>query len=207
MDWTGFGVFIVSAAVVAAAPGPTVLQICSQAMSRDPLRPASLIAGSIFANILMVLATVLGIGALIVASQPAFNLLRWIGSGYLIYLGFHYWRMRAVPLSIPGGTAARPYRVLFFQAVLTSLTNPKGLVFYLAFLPLFVSPEGDPDVQLTMLGITYISLCLIVDIGYAIAGSALSGLLLTARAMRWKNKITGTALIGAGISLFRFERA
>lgn len=207
MDWAGFGVFIVAAAVVAAVPGPTVLQICAQAMSRDPLRPASLIAGSIFANALMVLAIVLGVGALIVASQPAFNILRWVGSGYLIYLGVHYWRMQAVSLRIQGGAAARPYRVLFLQAALTSLTNPKGLVFYLAFMPLFVSPEGNPAAQLAVLGLAYIALCLVADIGYAIAGSLLSGLLLTARAVRWKNRITGAALIGAGISLFRFERA
>ena len=81
MDWTTFGVFFAAAVAVAAAPGPTVLQILAHSVSGDPKRPASLIAGSISANMLMVLATVLGLSALILASQTAFTILRWVGAG------------------------------------------------------------------------------------------------------------------------------
>ena len=207
MSWTLFGMFLIAGAVVAAAPGPTVLQIFAHSMSRDPRRPASLIAGSIFANTLMVAATVLGVSALILASQTAFTVLRWVGSAYLIYLGIHYWRMRVESLSAARPAAARPYKVLFVQAALTSLTNPKGLVFYVAFLPQFVAPGGDAPLQLAILGAAYIGLCLVADVGYALAGSAFSGLLMTERAVRIRNRLTGTVFIGAGLSLLRYERA
>ena len=74
---------------------------------------------------------------------------------------------------------AKPYKALFVQAGLTSLTNPKGLLFYIAFLSQFVSPGADPQTQHTMLGASYIGLCLIADTGYAIAGTTLSGLVMT----------------------------
>ena len=212
MNWTLYGAFLIAAFVVAAAPGPTVLQIFSHATSGDPRRPASLIAGSIFANTIMVSATVIGIIAVIIASQSAFTVLRWVGSGYLICLGLYYWRMRAAALtasgsSAEGSSAAIRYRVLFMQAALTSLTNPKGLVFYIAFLPQFVSAGADPHVQLGVLGASYIGLCVIADTGYALAGQAFSGLIMTSRMVRLRNRITGTVLVGAGLSLLRYERA
>jgi len=207
MDLTVLGVFVVAALVVAAAPGPTVLQIFSHSMNPDPLRPASLIAGSIFANTVMVLVTVLGVSALIVASQSAFNLLRWFGSAYLLYLGVCYWRMRTESLGVPRRFIAKPYSRLFLQGALTSITNPKGLVFYVAFLPQFVSPEVGAHMQLALLGAIYIGLCLVVETGYALAGRVFSGLFMTAGMVRLKNRIVGTVLFGAGLSLLRYERA
>lgn len=206
MEWTSFGVFLVAALVVAAAPGPTILLVLSHSLGRDPLRPASLIAGSFCANAILVLVTVLGLSALIVASQTAFTALRWIGAGYLIYLGIRYWLARPDRLSAPDRVDAKPYGALFAQAAMTSLTNPKGLVFYLAFLPQFVGPGGDPRLQLALLGACYVGLCVVVDVGYALAGRALARFIATPRAARWKNRVTGTVLIGAGLSLLRYER-
>ena len=76
MDWTVFGMFLAAGLMVAADPGPTELQIFSQSINGDALYPASLIASAVFANALMVLATVAGLSALIVASQSALTLLR-----------------------------------------------------------------------------------------------------------------------------------
>ncbi len=207
MDWTLYSLFLAAGLTVAAAPGPTVLQIFAQSLTGDIRRPVSLIAGSLLANALMVSATVLGISAVILASQTAFDIMRWIGSAYLIYLGIQYWRMRGAVLSPAGPPPAKPYRVLFFQAALTSLTNPKGLVFYIAFLPQFVAPGGDPQFQLAVLGASYILLCLIADSGYVLAGRMLTRLFATPRAMRITNRLTGTALIAAGLSLLRVQRS
>lgn len=207
MNWTLYSLFLVAGLTVAVAPGPTVLQIFAQSLTGDIRRPVSLMAGSLVANTLMVSATVLGISAVILASQTAFDVMRWIGSAYLIYLGIQYWRMRAGPVSPASPAPAKPYRVLFFQAALTSLTNPKGLVFYIAFLPQFVSPGSDPQSQLAVLGGSYILLCLIADSGYVLAGRTLARLFSTPRAARLTNRVTGTALIAAGLSLLRLQRA
>ena len=206
MDWTNFSIFVMAAVAVAAAPGPTVLQILSHSVSGDPRRPASLIAGSICANTLMVLATVLGLSALILASQTAFTVLRWVGAGYLMFLGIQYWRARSTAMAIGGVAPAKPYRALFVQAALTSVTNPKGLVFYVAFLPQFVTPGPGSHLQLALLGATYVGICVVVDTGYAMAGRSAARLFASPRAVRWKDRITGVALIGAGLSLLRYQR-
>ncbi|MEM7443046.1 MAG: LysE family translocator [Pseudomonadota bacterium] len=207
MDLTSFALFLVAALVVAAAPGPTTLQILSHALGPDRLRPISLIGGAVFANLAMVAATVLGLSALILASQTAFTALRWIGACYLIYLGIQYWRARGDGLPATGANSRWSYRRLFVQAALTSLTNPKGLVFYLAFLPQFVGPDWDPSLQLAVLGGTYIALCIVVDFGYMLAGSVLSRFVISPLFNRWKNRVTGTILVGTGLSLFRYQRA
>jgi len=207
MDMTNLWIFLVAAFVVAAAPGPTTLQILSHALSGDPKRPASLIAGAVFANVAMVAATVLGLSALILTSQTAFTALRWVGAGYLVYLGIQYWRARSEPAISQGSTGVWSYRRLFVQAALTSLTNPKGLVFYLAFLPQFIGPGWNPSAQLAVLGASYVGLCIMVDIGYAVASRLLARFVISPVFNRWKNRITGTILIGAGLSLFRVQRA
>lgn len=207
MDLTSFWLFLVAAFVVAAAPGPTTLQILSHSLTGDPKRPASLIAGAVCANAAMVAATVLGLSALILASQTAFTVLRWVGAGYLIYLGIQYWRARG-NASVPAGSRGPwSYRRLFVQAALTSLTNPKGLIFYLAFLPQFIGPGWDPSIQLAVLGATYVGLCIVVDVGYAVAGRMLAKFVISPVFMRWKDRITGTILIGTGLTLIRVERA
>jgi threonine/homoserine/homoserine lactone efflux protein len=207
MDLTSFWLFLIAAFVVAAAPGPTTLQILSHSLTGDPKRPASLIAGAVFANAAMVAATVLGLSALILASQTAFTILRWVGAGYLIYLGIHYWRAHS-NTTVPAGSGGPwSYRRLFVQAALTSLTNPKGLIFYLAFLPQFIGPGWDPSVQLAVLGATYVGLCIVVDAGYAFAGRLLARFVISPSFNRWKDRITGTTLIGSGLALIRAERA
>ncbi|WP_282608818.1 LysE family translocator [Pelagibius sp. Alg239-R121] len=207
MDWTLYSLFLVAGLAVAAVPGPTVLQIFAQSLTGDIRRPVSLITGSLIANITMVSATVLGISAMIVASQTAFDVLRWVGSAYLVYLGVQYWRIRTGPVAASNPAVGTPYRVLFFQAALTSLTNPKGLVFYIAFLPQFVSPGGDPQFQLTILGVSYILLCLVADSGYVLAARTLAKLFASPRAIRLTNRLTGVALVAAGFSLLKYQRA
>lgn len=207
MDGTTYGFFLATSLLIGAAPGPTTLLVLSHALGRDPWRPAALIAGAFCGNVVLVLVTVLGLSALIVASQTAFELLRWLGAGYLIYLGWRHWRAPALPVTAPGAARATAYGALALQAAMTSMTNPKGLVFYLAFLPQFVTPGAGAGWQLGLLGASYVGVFVAVLAGYALAGRRLAYLFVTPRAMRLKNRLTGTFLIGAGLSLLRYERA
>lgn len=207
MDITNFGLFLVASAVVAAAPGPSTLLVLSHALSRDLRRPISLIVGAFCGNTLLVLVTVLGISALILASQTAFEVLRWIGAGYLIYLGVRYWRAPSDPVRASTNARTARYRVLFVQAFLTSVTNPKGLVFYFAFLPQFVSSDYSTQFQLLVMGSCYVAIFITALSICALAGRRIAHLFSSSRAVRLKNRITGGFLIVAGLSLLRYERS
>ncbi len=206
MDASTYVLFLLTAAVVGAAPGPTTLLVLSHALGRDLYRPACLIAGSLCGNVVLVLVTVLGVGAVVMASQVAFEALRWIGAGYLIYLGIRYWRAPPEPASARPARAAAACGALFLQGAMTSVTNPKGLAFYLAFLPQFVTPGASAGAQLALLGASYVAVFVAVLTAYALAGWRLAAWLLTARLMRWKNRIVGGFLVGAGLSLIRYQR-
>ena len=206
MDITNFGLFLAASALVAVAPGPSTLLVLSHALSRDIRRPISLIVGALCGNALLVLVTVLGMSALILASQTAFEVLRWIGAGYLIYLGVQYWRAPSAPVQASARAPLARYRTLVVQAFLTSVTNPKGLVFYFAFLPQFVSPGTATQVQLLVLGLCYVAIFVAALSIYAFAGQAVAQLFSSPRAVRLKNRITGGFLILAGLSFLRYER-
>ncbi len=107
MDLTTYGLFLLTSAAVGAAAGPSTLLVLSHALGQDPRRPASLIAGAFCGNVVLVLAPVLGLSVVMLASQTAFEIVRWIGAGYLIYLGVRYWRAPPAPLRRPGSGARR----------------------------------------------------------------------------------------------------
>ena len=206
MDFLSFSLFLATVALVAFAPGPSTLLVLSNAVSGDVRRPVALILGAALGNILLVTVTVLGVSTLVLASQTAFEVLRWIGAGYLIYLGIAYWRAPARLLT--AAAAGRgTYSVLALQAFLTSVTNPKGLVFYFAFLPQFLSPVFAAGPQLAVLGGCYIVMFVLALSTYALAGRRIASLFSTARAMKWKNRMTGGLLIGSGLLLLRYERS
>ncbi len=206
MDLTTYGLFLLTSAAVGAAPGPSTLLVLSHALGQDPRRPASLIAGAFCGNVVFVLATVLGLSAVILASQTAFEIVRWIGAGYLIYLGVRYWRAPSNPVRTSAASGTAAYRALFVQAFVTSTTNPKGIVFYFAFLPLFVSPGLPAQIQLLILGSSYVVIFISALTIYAIAGRRIAGLFANPKAVRLKNRITGGFLLVAGLSLLRYER-
>ncbi len=206
MDLATYGLFLLTSAPVGAAPGPSTLLVLSHALGQDPRRPASLIAGAFCGNVVLVLATVLGLSAVILASQTAFEIVRWIGAGYLIYLGARYWCAPSDPVRAGAASGAAAYRALFFQAFVTSITNPKGFVFYFAFLPLFVSPGLPAQVQLLILGSSYLVVFISTLTIYAIAGRRIAGLFANPKAVRLKNQITGGFLVVAGLSLLRYQR-
>ena len=206
MDFTTYGLFLLTSAAVGAAPGPSTLLVLSHALGQDPRRPASLIAGAFCGNVVLVLATILGLSAVILASQTAFEIVRWIGAGYLIYLGVLYWRAPSDPVRARAASGTAAYRALFLQAFVTSTTNPKGFVFYFAFLPLFVSPGLPPQVQRLILGSSYVVIFISVLTIYAIAGRRIAGFFAKPKAVRLKNRVTGGFLVLAGLFLLGYER-
>ncbi len=208
MGAVDFGLFLLTAAVLALAPGPSTLLVLSHALSGDRRRPLSLMAGALLGNLLLIVVTVLGLSAVLLASQTGFMLLRWIGAAYLIWLGIAYWRGLGTTAPAVGNQAqsiqALRHRALVSQAFLTSVTNPKGLLFYFAFLPQF-APAGGSGTFL-LLGGSYLTLFMAALALYALAGHRLAALVVNPKIQLWKNRLTGGLLIGAGLLLLRPER-
>jgi threonine/homoserine/homoserine lactone efflux protein len=138
----------------------------------------------------------LGVTAVFGALAEAFGTLRWLGVAYLVWLGIRAWREPASDLS---ETRAAPPSKTFGRGFFVSLTNPKTLAFYAAFLPQFLDPAKPLGPQMAILSVTFVAVALIIDSGWALLAARARG--GVARFGRLRNRLTGAALIGAALGL------
>ncbi len=146
-----------------------------------------------------------GLGMLVAASAPAFAMLKWLGAGYLVWLGLQKWR------EVPSGVGEAPSPALpgalVRRAVLVNLTNPKSIVFLAAFLPQFLSHEAPLMPQYVMMGLTIVCVDALVMAGYALAAVQARRLLTQPAAMVGANRLLGAVFVGAGVALASAQRA
>jgi homoserine/homoserine lactone efflux protein len=193
-----FLAFAATVAVLMLIPGPNVALIVANSVAYGSRYGLLTVAGTSSAVVVQLALTALGMAKLLGALGASFEVIRWAGVVYLVYLGVAQWRAPAVDLTrtIPEPRSAR---AIYMRALLVSLTNPKTLLFYGAFFPQFVTASDDLAAQIALLSATFLLLAVTIDSGWAlIAGSARS--LLASRG-RLRNRVSGGLLIGAGIGL------
>lgn len=158
--------------------------------------------GRLLAFALMITVAGVGMGALLAASALAFNIVKWLGAAYLIWLGIKLLRAPAPEgLADATDTAQAPdLRALARQEFAVAIGNPKAILIFTAFFPQFVAP-GDYWGSFTVLGITFLILEVIAIAIYAYAGTRLSGVMKHARGLRWINRISGGTMIAFGAVL------
>jgi threonine/homoserine/homoserine lactone efflux protein len=193
-------VFIASSLALLLVPGPAVLFIVARSSSQGTRAGLVSVLGVHSASVVHVVAAVAGLSAIVVASAVAFTALKVVGGLYLIHLGLKSIRgaRRLTDLTPP---IVRPVQRLFVEAFVVNLLNPKVAIFFLAFLPQFVSrAQGPVWSQTLVLGATYIALGLLSDGMYALLGSRVgswfAGHVAKVRALRHAE---GGILIGLGI--------
>jgi len=160
-------------------------------------------AGFAFAVAIYVILVSCGLLAFLAASAKLFSLLKWVGVGYLVWLGIQFWRA-----GVEGRPAAKAGsgRRTFLRAALISLTNPKSALAYVAVYPLFIDPAAAPGMQLLLIGVTSVVLCLLVYSGYALLAGRLGGLIRTRRGILMRNRTFALIFLGAGATLALAER-
>lgn len=198
MDSSLFLAFVAAVTVLMLIPGPNVALIIANSVAYGSKYGFLTVAGTSSAMVAQLCLTALGMTELLGTLGIWFAWLRWIGVAYLVYLGIAQLRARSIDLTTTG-PVLKSARVIYMRALLVSLTNPKTLLFYGAFFPQFITLDHDVGKQITLLSVTFLTLAVLVDGGWAlIAGRARS--LLAARG-HLRNKLSGGFLIGAGAAL------
>lgn len=190
--------FIAASLALALMPGPNVAVIVSNSVAYGSRYGLLTVAGTTSAMVPQLLVVTLGLAGVLTFMSHWFDVLRWVGAAYLIYLGVE--ALRAPPANL-GGTKPEPKsaRAIYFRGALVSLTNPKTLLFFGAFLPQFVDAKGNALAQLAVLSLTFLIVCASVDATWALAAGRARGFL--ARVGRWTNRVTGGVLIAAAAAL------
>ena len=206
--------YALAAAVVTVIPGPTILLVITQSVAHGRAAALPLVAGVVLGDTVAVALSLLGLGALLAASAGWFAVVKWLGAAYLIYLGVRFWcdsgkgiAPTAAAAATASATTATAARSLFGQAFLVTTFNPKGIIFFIAFLPQFVTPTADVLSQLVILAATFIVIGGITAMCYAVFAGALKRFLQAENVRRRFNRCGGTALIGAGVFAATAQRA
>ena len=200
-------VFCVVAFVGIATPGPTVLLALTNGSRFGVRASVPGMIGAVLSDFVLIGAVALGLGALLAASEFWFAVVKWVGVAYLAYLGVRLLRSKGV-LTIPTeGSAARAStaKAVFLRSFLVAATNPKGYLFFSAFLPQFIVP-GEPQApQYTALALTFASIDFAVMLAYAMAGAQAIRFLRT-NGVLWLDRICGGALLALAGSLALYRR-
>jgi threonine/homoserine/homoserine lactone efflux protein len=208
-----FQLYLASAVVLVLIPGPDSLLIASRSLFEG--RNAGWIAtvGTTCGNVLHAALAALGISAVIAASPDLFDAVRLAGAGYLAWIGLKALRQAYLGWRTGGGLSltsvpkASAWRNLT-HAFLTNLLNPKVILFYLAFVPQFVSPvAGSIGLQTLVLGLTLAGLAAVYHVALAaLAAGAAKRLIGSARARAVIDGIAGLLFLGFAARLFLTER-
>lgn len=206
IDSTSLMIFIAASLALLIIPGPAVFYIIARTLEQGRLAGLISTLGITFASVIHVIFAALGLSALILKSAVMFNVIKYLGALYLIYLGLRTLLAPDRPLSKPKIQSA-PLSKLFWQGFIVNMLNPKTAIFFLAFLPQFVDPgNGSVPRQFIMLGMIFVVLAVTSDSMYAIlAGTAKQLLTRSSRVARIQTIFSGLIYLALGISTALFS--
>ena len=195
-------VFAVTEFLLCLTPGPAVLLVVSQAVKNDFKSSLKGAAGILTANALYFALSALGLGALLMSSATLFQIIKWVGAAYLVFIGL---KMLLIRKRLAGTdqnmvTPKRSVR-LFSEGLATQLSNPKAIVFFSALLPQFVSKDGSVLAQFIVLGIVSLAIELVVLVSYGWAAERGSRMILKGKFSLLTDRIAGGFLVCAGLGL------
>jgi homoserine/homoserine lactone efflux protein len=193
INWAGF---VPAAILVSAIPGANQLLGLRNAIRFGPMWAAVGIAARPAAFVVLIGLVVVGLGSILTQSAATLTVIKWIGVGYLVWIGVTALRSRPEPAS--GATAAPPEeggRVVRHE-FMVAITNPKALLLFAALLPQFTTPGSDAGTQLGALGIAYLGVEAVVGALYTGLGSIIRTGFLSPRTSRRIDRITGVCFLG-----------
>ena len=203
MTFESWAAFTAASAVLLIIPGPTVLLVVSYALGQGWRTVLPMTVGVALGDFTAMTLSMLGLGALLAASATLFTILKWVGAGYLVYLGIKLWRVGGTLDAAPRTDAASAARMLGHAWLVTAL-NPKSITFFVAFLPAFLDPQADFLTQMVVFETTFLLLAFANAFGYALVATRARGFVANPRAIGVVNKVGGGLLIGAGAATVTF---
>ena len=192
--------YLLTSIILSLSPGSGAINTMTTAISHGYRGASASIAGLQTGLGIHIVLVGVGLGTLFSRSVIAFEVLKWAGAAYLIWLGIQQWRAAgAIDLNTMANTQARSR--LFKRAVFVNLTNPKSIVFLAALFPQFILPQEPQLMQYVVLGVTTIVVDIIVMIGYATLATRIAGWIKGPKQMKALNKVFGSLFMLIGTLL------
>jgi len=196
-----FLAFAIAAVILAITPGPGIAYVVARTVAGGRSEGLASCFGTGIGGMLHVLASALGLSLIVAQSAVAFNLFKYLGAAYLVYLGIRL-LLRSDQVFTVEPVASHGVRRAFFEGIVVEALNVKTALFFLAFLPQFVSPGEPLLLQLVVLGSICVALNTLVDVVAVFAADRLlkSTAVRAARA-RFLTRMSGATMLGLGAYL------
>lgn len=200
MTWSHWIAFAMASAVLGLVPGPGVLSIVGYAVNAGRRVALASVAGIAIGNAVAMTLSLAGVGVLLAASALAFTVVKGAGALYLIVLG-----VRAIARSRAGqadaaGRAPLSAQAAFWANMAVGTFHPKTIMFFVAFVPQFITPDGSYPRQAALLVVTFCAVVAGTDTLYAFTAARAAHVLRRPRAVLWSRRAGGGALIAAGLA-------
>lgn len=202
MDFTLWLAFASASVALLLIPGPTVLVVLSYALSKGrPVAVASAL-GVALGDLIAMTASLLGLGALVMASATLFTALKWVGAAYLLWLGIKLWRSASATSGLEQlvRTEAVNARGVFGHTAVVTALNPKSIAFFIAFVPQFISPGDALAPQFVILISTFVALAAVNALAYALLADRLRLWISRPKAIAHLTRVGGAALVAMGLA-------
>jgi homoserine/homoserine lactone efflux protein len=191
-----FAAFLLITFVLVITPGPIVTLVIATGATQGIRAGLATVAGTVSGNALLIAAIAFGLTWILKSSYLLFEVIRWAGAAYLIWIGIQAWRGagKVDPMT-------PPHRVHVSRGFLVALSNPKTAAFFTAFLPQFVDPTLSAEFQLTVMCAVSVVMAAITDSGWAIAAGLGRAWFMRPERAKLLGRLSGAVLIGGGVWL------
>jgi homoserine/homoserine lactone efflux protein len=207
MDLSVWITYLIATIILSVTPGPGVFSSISSGLHHGLRLGIWNAVGMQIASLIWVCIVALGLGAILIASERMFSVVKWVGVGYLIYLGIVTWRARPRTFVEDADDNARTPRQVFGRGFLVNITNPKGIIFFAAIFPQFIDVARPLAMQYTILAATTFVVDLVIMMGYTALAARVFAVMRDERHLRWINRTLGGTFVAAGVALASFRRA
>lgn len=206
ISFESFMLYLATVLVASASPGPVMLLAMTNGAQVGMRRTLAGIAGSSLGHLALMAVSFAGLSALLYSSAWLFDVLKWVGAAYLVYLGISLWRHTAVDIAVhdDNGRALNGAGALFMRAFMVAASNPKGLVFFGALFPQFIDARAPALPQWAVLAATFFLIDWYWQLAYAWSGRRLVRWLGARR--RAFNRVAAGLFVGAGVLLSATKR-
>jgi len=191
--------FITASVILLSIPGPTILTVISYSISHGNRAKVPLVGAVALGDSTALFLSLVGLGVVLAKSAFLFQIIKIVGGLYLLYLGFNLLKagIKGDEFTFEKNTVSR--KKLFMNTYLVTALNPKGIIFFVSFLPQFINPNGNVQFQLWTLAITFVILATLNASLYAIFASKAKEYLTSAKSQKRFNILGGSLLTMAGI--------
>ena len=206
MDFTLWISFVGTVLILTLTPGPSVLLVTANSMKHGAKKTTGTILGDLSANLLQIILASAGLASIVLSSGELFQMIKWFGVAYLIYLGVSKIISNPQLNLIKNNQPEKNFFKLYSEGFLMSAANPKAIVFFAALFPLFISEHLAFLPQVIILAVTFLILDGLSLLTYAHFATHLKSYLENKEKIHLQNRIVGVLLILSGLMLSLVKR-